>query len=153
MPTRKMRQLSRRDIDIDKLRKPSKTTDTPWISALRESGEYPPHSANGGKWLIFVPLEKVDEVWDQIRIATEEGRLGGEAKVATAWQNPNAANPHTKVICVYTYDCTDEQDVRRIREALRQIGFIKKLPYKADAETLAGRYANQGNKKISKYYE
>jgi len=52
--------------------------------------------------LIFVPLSLLDAVWEKIRRATEEENLGGSAKAATARQNPNATNPDTKVICVYT---------------------------------------------------
>ena len=57
------------------------------------------------------------------------------------------------MICVYTYDWTDEEDVRRIREVLRELGFVKKIPYKADQETRAGRYAASGEGRVSKYYE
>lgn len=41
----------------------------------------------------------------------------------------------------------------KIRETLRQAGVTKKIPYKTDSDTLAGKYAKNGNKKISKYYE
>ena len=74
------------------------------------------------------------------------------SKVATAKDNPNAANSNTKVICVYTYDWTDEEDVMRIRQELRQLGITRKIPYKADEDTESGKYANQGTKRISKYY-
>jgi hypothetical protein len=132
---------------------PSEVTDSYWLHAERKKGTYPEHSENGGKWLIFVPLSLVNAVWEKIRRATEEGNLGGSAKVATARPNPNATNPNTKVICVYTYDWTDENDVKRIREELRQLGVTSKIPYKADQETYSGMYANRGNKRISKYYE
>jgi len=133
--------------------RPSEVTDSYWVHAERKNGTYPEHSENGGKWLIFVPLSLVDALWEEIRRATEEGKLGGSAKVATARPNPNATNPYTKVICVYTYDWTDESDVKRIREELRQLGVTSKIPYKADQETYSGMYANRGNIRISKYYE
>ncbi len=133
--------------------KPSEVTNLYWLYAERKKGTYPEHSENGGKWLIFVPLTLVDSVWEKIRRATEEGKLGGAAKVATAHPNPNATNPNTKVICVYTYDWTDESDVKRICEELRQLGVTSKIPYKADQETYSGMYANRGNKRISKYYD
>ena len=133
--------------------KPSEVTDSYWLYAERKEGTYPEHSENGGKWLIFVQLSLVDAVWEKIKRATEEGKLGSSAKVATARPNPNATNPNTKVICVYTYDWTDETDVKRVREELRQLGITSKTPYKADKETYSGIYANRGNKRISKYYE
>jgi hypothetical protein len=61
----------------------------------------------------------VDDVWFKIKKAVEEGRLGGSAKVSTAKPNPLSKDPRKHVICVYTYDWTDEEDVRRIREELK----------------------------------
>ena len=131
---------------------PSQVTNEYWLFANRKKGTYPPHSENGGKWLIFVPMERVDKVWSKIQLATEEGILGEMSKVATAKPNSNATNSSAKVICVYTYDWTDEVDVMRIRQELRQLGIIRKIPYKADEDTDSGKYANQGTKRISKYY-
>jgi len=92
-------------------------------------------------------------VWAKIKKATEEGKLGDSAKVATAKPNPNATNQATKVICVYTYDWTDEKDVKRVREELRILGITNKIPYKADEDTLSGKYRVRGDTRISKYYE
>src|SRR5713226_5561557 len=130
--------------------KPSEVTDEYWLDAERKKGHYPEHTENGGKWLVFVPLPQVDEVWEKIRRSTEEGRLGGSAKVSTAKPNPNARDQNTKVICVYTYDWTDEEDVTRVREELRRLGILSKIPYKADDDTFAGKYAVRGNTRISK---
>ncbi len=131
---------------------PSQVTDEYWIFAERKQGTYPLHSKNGGKWLIFVPTGRIDNVWSKIKLATEAGRLGKISKVATAKDNPNATNSSTKVICVYTHDWTDEEDVMRIRQELRHLGITRKIPYKADEDTDSGKYANQGTKNISKYY-
>jgi hypothetical protein len=95
----------------------------------------------------------VDDVWEKIKRATEEGRLGGRVKVATAKPNPNAVNPDKRVICIYTYDCEDEEDVKRVRQELRKLGITGKIPYKTDKATLRGRYQIRGDKKISKYFE
>ena len=131
---------------------PSQVTDEYWLFANRKQGIYPQHSSNGGKWLIFVPIERIDQVWSRIKSATEAGKLGEMSKVATVKDNPNAANSSVKVICVYMYNWTDEADVMRIRQELRQLGITRKIPYKADKETESGKYANQGTKRISKYY-
>ena len=130
----------------------SQVTDEYWLFANRTQGGYPQHSKNGGKWLIFVPIERVDQVWSKIKLATEAGRIGEMSKVATAKANPNGVNSSIKVICVYTYDWMDEADVMRIRQELRQLGITRKIPYKADKYTESGRYVNQGKKRISKYY-
>jgi len=133
--------------------KPSQVTEAYWLSAERKAGEYPAHTERGGKWLLFVPVSQIDEVWAKVKDATEKGLLGGSSKVATAKPNPNATNHDSKVICVYTYDWTDEEDVRRVRAVLRELGIVANIPYKADNDTLAGNYANRGQKRISKYYE
>jgi len=133
--------------------KPSETTDVYWLHAIRQTGTYPQHTANGGKWLIFVDVTEVDRLWETIKCATEEGKLGSAAKVSTAKPNPNAKDPNQKVICVYTYNWTDEEDVMRIRQALRELGITQKIPYKSNSDTFAGKYASRGHRRISKYYE
>lgn len=131
---------------------PSEAASDYWIYAERKTGRYPQHSARGGKWLIFVSNHNIDRVWTRIKNATEEGRLGGIAKVATAKINPDFPNSKAMIICVYTYDWRDEQDVKRIREELRKIGIIRKIAYKTDEDTDQGRYRVTGIKRISKYF-
>jgi hypothetical protein len=133
--------------------RPSQVTDECWLYAERKKGDYPAATPNSGKWLIFVPISQIDGVWIRIKHAAEDGRLGDSAKVATAKPNPNATDPAMKVICVYTYDWTDKADVSRIRDKLRTLGIVSKIPYKADHDTFTGRYARRGHKRISKYYE
>ena len=133
--------------------KPSEVSDVYWIYANRKEGKYPKATERSGKWLVFVNNKDVDEVWAKIKKATEEGKLGDSAKVATAKPNPNATNQDTKVICVYTYDWADEKDIRRVREELRKLGITNKMPYKSDKDTLSGKYRITGHTKISKYYE
>jgi hypothetical protein len=133
--------------------RPTEVTDRYWLHAGRKTGAYPASTEKSGKWLIFVPVAQINDVWAKIKLATEQGRLGYAAKVATARPNPNARNPEAKVICVYTYDWSDETDVRRVRRELRALGILSKISYKADEDTLAGRYAIRGNKRISMYYE
>jgi len=80
-------------------------------------------------------------------------KIGAPSKVATARPNPLAAESGAKVICVYTYDWTDEKDVKRVREELRKFGVVNKIPYKSDEDTLSGKYRVTGHTRISKYYE
>lgn len=133
--------------------KPSEVTGVYWIYAVRRNGEYPKVTSRSGKWLIFVDIKNVDEVWAKIKKATEEGKLGHNAKAGTAKPNPRARDPNKKVICVYTYDWTDENDVRGIRDELRKLGITSKMPYKSDEDTVSGKYRATGHTKISKYYE
>lgn len=133
--------------------KPSEVTEVYWIYAMRKKGEYPKSTVNSGKWLIFVDKNDVDRVWNTIKQATEDGLLGDSSKVATAKPNTLATDPNKKVICVYTFDWTDEEDVKRIREELRKLGITNRIPYKADEDTLSGKYQVMGHRRISKYYE
>ena len=132
---------------------PSEVTEVYWLYALRQKGSYPRSTPRSGKWLVFVDRNEVDTLWATIKQATEAGQLGGNAKVATAKRNPYATGSKTKVICVYTYDWTDEADVRRIRIELRALGIAQKIPYKADVDTLRDKYRVTGHRRISKYYE
>lgn len=155
MPTTRKtgKQARRRISETYAESKPSEVTDAYWIYAERKDGSYPETTDRSGKWLLFVPIEKVDQVWSAIKTATETGKLGDSSKVATMRPNPNASDPRKKVICVYTYDSDDETDVRRVRQALRELGFTERLAYKTDAATDEGRYRNKGDRRISKYYE
>jgi len=73
------------------------------------------------------------------------------AKAATK-HNAHSKNSSHKVICVYTYDWKDVQDVKRIREKLRKIGVIRNISYKTDEDTERGIYRANSSEKI-KYYE
>jgi hypothetical protein len=128
-------------------RKPSEVTDVYWLYAR---GYRSKKNSMAGKWLLFVSVKNIDSTWALIKKATEDRKLGPASKVATMRPNPNATSESTRVICVYTYDSTDESDVYRVRDALRELGFSE-LIYKTDADTLAGKYSNRGDRHISKY--
>ena len=88
-----------------------------------------------GKWMPFTPPEQVREVWAGIVEATEAGRLGHKAKVATDHR------PGKEVlICVYTKDHRDIDDVARVLSELRAMGIDRRLSYKEDAATGALHY-------------
>eukprot|EP00741_Cyanophora_paradoxa_P012132 tig00020601_g11720.t1 len=86
-----------------------------------------------GKWLLFATPAQVDEWWAKVARGVARGQLGPAAKVA-----PRGGQ---RVICAYTADCLDEPDVRRVREALRALGFAGTLRYKADLYTALEIYA------------
>lgn len=121
---------------------PSHDHENVWVSARRgpDVGPYPKPTERGGKWMLFVPVEELDAMWQKIARAVEEGRLGYSAKCATAVPNPRAWNDREKVICVYTYDGNDEADRNRVREELRRLGVREQISWKADKATQAGRY-------------
>lgn len=105
----------------------------------------------GGKWLLFVKRDDVDEVWDKIVRAVKQGRLGYLAKVSTARPNPLAHRPGKHVICVYTSDASDRDDIMRVRGELRALRFVAPIAYKPDQFTIEGRY--EGSGRVATYFE
>jgi hypothetical protein len=131
---------------------PSKVTNAYWIESTRQKGKYPKSTSRSGKWLIFNDKKIIDTLWTKIKSATEDGLLGRCSKVSTGLNNPNSRNTIKGVICVYTYDSADIEDVRRIRAELRQIGITNKIPYKLDQDTYNGKYEKPTGT-ISKFFE
>jgi hypothetical protein len=118
---------------------PSEVTDDYWVYADGPAA----HGADAsrtGKWLVFVPARQIDRWWEQIRLATEQGRLGISAKAATARVSDLATSPTMKLTCVYTRDWQDQDDVKRVLRQLRNLGVSWRLSYKTDAATLSGVY-------------
>jgi len=129
---------------------PTKTTQMYWI-VLDAPGSAPEaiEDENAGKWLIFQEPDQVDDSWKKVRDATVAGELGISAKVSTAKPNPDSRD-NRKVIYVYTKDWADEADVMRVREKLRELGFVDRIGYKRNLETFAGEYAKKG-KRVTYY--
>jgi hypothetical protein len=129
---------------------PLKTTQMYWI-VLDAPGSAPEaiEDENAGKWLIFQEPDAVDAAWKKIRDATVTQELGISAKVSTAKPNPDSRD-NRKVIYVYTKDWADEADVMRVREKLRELGFVDRIGYKRNIETFAGEYAKKG-KRVTYY--
>jgi hypothetical protein len=129
---------------------PSKTTQMYWI-VLDAPGSAPEaiEDENAGKWLIFQEPDVVDAAWKKVRDATIAHTLGISTKVSTAKPNPDSRD-NRKVIYVYTKDWADEADVMRVREKLRELGFIDRIGYKRNIETFAGEYAQKG-KRVTYY--
>jgi len=129
---------------------PSKTTQTYWI--VQDAPGSAPEAIedeNAGKWLIFQEPDQVDAVWKKVRDATVALELGISAKISTAKPNPDSRDAR-KVIYVYTKDWADEPGVMRVREKLRELGFVDRIGYKRNIETFAGEYAKKG-KRVTYY--
>ncbi len=129
---------------------PSKTTQMYWI--VQDAPGSAPEAIedeNAGKWLIFQEPGLVDESWKKVRDATVAHNLGISAKVSTSKPNPESRD-NRKVIYIYTKNWADEQDVMRVRETLRTLGFTERIGYKRNIETFAGEYAKKG-KRVTYY--
>jgi len=90
-----------------------------------------------GKWLLFENKERIDELWRIVSSETIKGQLGVSAKVST-FLNPNTTKSY--MICVYTADYTNLDDVNQVRQQLRELGITQKIPYKTDSATIKGIY-------------
>jgi hypothetical protein len=110
-----------------------------WLYAFRQIGTYPTHTERSGKWLVFLSAATIDRYWQIIKGAVERGELGDSAKVATG-EMPRQRDGHAYVICVYTYDHTDREDVLRTRQRLRELGIRRPIDYKSDEDTGFLRY-------------
>lgn len=88
-----------------------------------------------GKWLVYRVRSEIDGVRETIARATIEGDLGTSAKVSTKLQGRDR-----HLICVYTDDYLDLDDVNRVRDELDALGFTERLCYKPDIYTYLGIY-------------
>lgn len=111
------------------------------------------HNVMDGKWMLFPTTKDADDVWFLIAKATAEGKLGSAAKVAT----DDGSNTPERLICVYTKDFSDTDDVKRVLFKLNDLGLARKgemrgIYYKCDAYThLDIKSGNEYKVKASMY--
>jgi hypothetical protein len=74
-----------------------------------------------GKWMLFPEPGRVNEVWEAIAYATARNELGIVAKVDTK----GPVEKKERLICVYTYDFRDKDDVARVLNRLRQLELVR----------------------------
>ena len=139
--------------------RPSLVTDDPWIGAEAPGGtgthDFPAgeggETSPGGKWLLYVPRERVDETWAAVRLMTRAGWLGPQAKVSTAHPNPHRTNDH-HVICLYVDDWHDTTTIRRVLTNLRETGIGREwMNFKRDKDTDAGLYKRNGDHGVATF--
>jgi hypothetical protein len=90
-----------------------------------------------GKWMAFCSPDVAKAKWSIIAKDVVSGNLGPSAKISTS-SDPKKQH----VICIYTNDYIDEEDVNRVRVRLNELGFKGKLQYKPDSYTYCDIYAN-----------
>ncbi|KAF9046344.1 translation initiation factor eIF 4e-like domain-containing protein [Panaeolus papilionaceus] len=87
------------------------------------------HSVLTGKWVIFVPVSKVDELWAKVvNLVCVDGR----AQCANVRTTPRRGFKQN-VICVWVENYTDERSVVELRRELLRIGVRKEILFKTDA--------------------
>lgn len=78
-----------------------------------------------GKWMLFPTVQDVDYVWSRVAKGTAEGELGIAAKVAAADDEGEIEGGKRRLICVYTKDFGDADDVKRVLLGLKGMGFLR----------------------------
>lgn len=76
-----------------------------------------------GKWMLFCPPGEVNDIWSAVARATANNELGIAAKVAP---KPEDEDPRKdRLVCVYTADFRDKQDVGRVLQRLRELKLVE----------------------------
>lgn len=87
-----------------------------------------------GKWMLFPSVAHVDGIWKRVAQAVVSGKLSSTAKVAT-----DDGSGNTRLVCVYTPDFGDAEDVKRVIKAMAELGLVnpgeRPIYYKCDAYT------------------
>jgi len=97
---------------------PSQVSNVYWVE-FKRAVDGPAPTSRAGRWVIETHLTEVDALWEQIKAATADGRLGYKSKVATI---SRTADSKARAIYVLTVDADDSADVGRVRAALLSLG-------------------------------
>ncbi|KAF3035669.1 hypothetical protein E8E12_003898 [Didymella heteroderae] len=96
-----------------------------------------------GKWMLFPKEQEVNRTWRTVVEAVITDRLGPITKVA-----PDDGKDE-RLICVYTKDFRDEEDVLRVLKELEVMDLLgggRNIYYKSDAFTHLDLYSATANK-------
>ncbi|KAL2279108.1 hypothetical protein FJTKL_13681 [Diaporthe vaccinii] len=85
-----------------------------------------------GKWIIWPAPQHCNDVWAKVARATADGELGIAAKIS-----PREEPDRNRLVCVYTRDFNDKDDVARVLNRLKELDLVrqKQICYKTDAFT------------------
>lgn len=72
--------------------------------------------------MLFVGPTSVNEVWASVAQATARNELGIAAKVAPREER---GSPRERLVCIYTYDFRDKDDIARVLHRLRQLELVR----------------------------
>lgn len=80
-----------------------------------------------GKWMLFPESRIVNSVWKVVADNTASGELGICAKVATGSEDMNGKTKQESLICVYTKNFSDGEDVRRVVRQMEILDLVPKI--------------------------
>jgi hypothetical protein len=130
----------------DELAKYGARYDGVWSWALAKGCKGTPRT---GKWMLWPKGEEAIEVWRVICELTCSHELGIQAKMSCV---ENRELSGERLICVYTYDSDDMEDLQRVVDKLRSsIDPKHRLIYKEDSMTRADFYQD-ADRRVSKWY-
>lgn len=119
---------------------PSKNRLRNWLYCAQPGLKEFSSNKNTGKWCIFKSVEEIDDAWEKVKVLAQESKIL-VAKTSTSISSGTERFPNY-VICIYSLDCTNMDEVMRIRECLRGVGFTEPLKYKRDIDTITGVYGD-----------
>jgi len=70
--------------------------------------------------MLFVDPREVDLIWGIVAQATAKNELGQAAKVAP----DSGEGQKERLVCIYTNDFTDMEDITRVVRKMKEIGLI-----------------------------
>jgi hypothetical protein len=73
-----------------------------------------------GKWMLFPEPAFVNEVWAKVAKATANDELGVTAKV-----EPRVQNKKERLVCIYTRDFRNKDDVARVLNRMRELELVR----------------------------
>src|SRR6266567_3685569 len=125
--------------------------NAPWIWTFKEHmhpiQRREKETGYEGKWLMFIPLGDIVETWNVVCEAMHNKLLGDAAKIRTLKEfaeELDARKGH-RVVCIYTYNSKDTEDILRVLAALRSVGMQYEAWYKEDVATKRGAYSSPGH--------
>ncbi len=116
----------------DATARPSDYSAVYWIEAKRQEGDYPAPKPDMGEWRAELHRDTVDEVWERVKAATEQGELGYKSKVSTR-PALGQTEPEQRLLVIRTYSASDTRDVERVKAVLLEMG-LSQLSYQSDKD-------------------
>ena len=81
-----------------------------------------------GRWMSYLAINYADSVWKKIDTGTKKGELGYRSKISSPIFSLDNKRAYC-VLYVYTYDCHNQDDILRVREELKNLGFVRPINY------------------------
>jgi hypothetical protein len=144
---------------------PTEVTEEEWIYADASDNyienlddsylEYDFDKIGGGKWMLFVRISDLDDLWTKVRNLTVKDQLGSTANTSTMMPNATARDPNVKLICVFVKETSNFVEVATVLWKLFQNNLVpryqRNVAFKTNAATNANQFVKGTNKPVSSY--